>query len=163
MIAPSRPQIRARPRTLPRLPALVAFASLVAAACGGSDDPLRDTAERTLAAVCALDGSQTIDVVRRDFADSAHQGLHDLAGALVETDPAIAGDLLEAKQVIEEDLLGEPSAKLLALHLVALQEATVAAVRALGYPAEDCVATNPQGPARSGSPPWTGQSPSPAG
>lgn len=152
---------RPRPTWLARTG--IAFVVVATACGGGPEDPLRTTAGSTLAAVCALDASQGIDVIRRDFQDRAHRGLHDLAGALVDIDAAAAGDLLVAKQVVEQDLLGEPSAKLLALHVVSLQAATVTAVRALGYPAEDCFASNPQGPARTGAPPWSGQSPSSAG
>lgn len=110
------------------------------AACGDDVSERTRTTETTLAAVCALDASTGVDGVAAVFHDRAHQGLHDIAGWLVDTDPAAAQTLLIAKQAIEEDLLDDPSPDALAAHIAALQQATIAAIAALGEPSGPCPA-----------------------
>jgi hypothetical protein len=132
------------------IPAL-ALLSLLACS-GGSDDPTpapsgpsgslgvmtADAGTQALTALCELRGVTDRDSANALFFDQAHQTLHVLAAATEPVDRVPAAGLLEAKQVVEADLLADSLPDSFEDDVGALLEATRGALEAVDLPAPGC-------------------------
>jgi hypothetical protein len=137
-------------RLLGPIPALVLLA--LVACSGGSADPTpapsgpsgslgvmtADGGTQALAALCELRSVADRDTANALFFDHAHQTLHVLAAATEPVDRVPAAGLLEAKQVVEADLLADTLPESFADDVGALLEATRGALEAVDLPAPGC-------------------------
>ncbi|MDQ4006326.1 MAG: hypothetical protein M3135_08525 [Actinomycetota bacterium] len=127
---------------------LLTAAMILAASCsnaGGTDTAIPSPGERLASAsqgLCdALGFADQGDVTgaAREFQDRVHEYLHDLADRLSTSDRQAAGDLLEAKQRLEEALGREPSDPSRVRDLIAeLQTELGIAAGAAGLPRPTC-------------------------
>jgi hypothetical protein len=121
------------------------------AGCGGSAPPEPATVApptpptpemlvRVVPALCDATRAAGRDVpeARAIFEDRAHQDLHALAAHAQAQDRAAAGRLLEAKNVVEQDIQFPRRWGHLAGNLVALTETTRATLTVLAVPAPTC-------------------------
>jgi hypothetical protein len=140
-------------RLRPLVPTTLAFALVVAACGGGQDGQLDggatddDVGSTTQAqADVAMDGLCDIAAgiltemadVHEAFHGRAHEILHHVATEVQAIDPRIAGDLLEAKSVVEADLEEATPVPELPAHAGALAEAFADALQTLGLRAPPC-------------------------
>ena len=72
------------------------------------------------------------------FLDRAHVPLHVIAAAVEDEDRALAGELLEAKQSVEEQFAGKTDPQELEEDLKTLLEVTVESLQVLQIPASTC-------------------------
>ena len=93
---------------------------------------------QALAALCELRSVTDRDQANALFFDHAHQTLHVLAAATEPVDRVPAAGLLEAKQVVEADLLADTLPETFAGDVGALLVATRGALEAVGLPSPDC-------------------------
>lgn len=126
------------------------IATLVA--CGGGGEPSPEasgpsgslgvmTAEagtETVTALCDLRDASERDAANATFFDRAHQNLHVLAAATENVDRVPAAGLLEAKQVVEADLLSDTLPAGFHGDVSDLLVATRTALETVGLPAPDC-------------------------
>jgi hypothetical protein len=124
----------------PRALALFAGLALAAGACRGSAGETSPEpygpAQQGLCRALAQARAGRPDGARREFFDSAHAPLHQLAAEVAERDRPAAAHLLEAKAVVEGDLATPTPA--LAADLERLVAATAAAVKTTGAPSVPC-------------------------
>ena len=97
-----------------------------------------DAGTQALAALCELRGVTDRDPANALFFDHAHQTLHVLAAATEPVDRVPAAGLLEAKQVVEADLLADTLPETFADDVGALLVATRGALEAVDLPAPGC-------------------------
>ena len=118
--------------------AAVGALALGAVACGGGHAAAAAYRSAQLGLCRALGRARTHDPegARREFFDSAHALLHQLAAEVAARDRPAAAHLLEAKQVVEGDLM--TAAPGLAADLERLTTATAAAVATTGAPSAPC-------------------------
>ncbi|HEX2192478.1 MAG TPA: hypothetical protein VHH09_04740 [Acidimicrobiales bacterium] len=90
--------------------------------------------------LCAARAAAPTDVnsARTTFYDRSHDPLHSLARDLEPVDRVLAARLLEAKEVVESDLRGEPPPPSLAGDLDRLREVTGQALARLSHPVPPC-------------------------
>jgi len=90
--------------------AVVALVSSTTACRGASnpDDPYRSAASGLCEASTKADKGD-VDGAGKEFYDTAHQPLHDLAAEVSDVDRAVAARLLEAKEAVESSLEGDQS------------------------------------------------------
>ena len=127
--------------------------AILTAACGGSggDDgepsPLpsgslgpvtQDAADEALLGLCEIVRATDRDTAAATFFDRSHQTLHVIAAATEVADRGAAADLLEAKQVIEADLVEPVLPTGFAGDVEALLAATRGALEAIGLDAPAC-------------------------
>lgn len=132
------------------LPLLVALA-IGATACGGdSGDGGASTGSTTAVTQAQADEAmgglcdiatgavtETSDVLDA-FHTRAHEILHHVASEARQIDPVVAGALLEAKSVVETDLLNAPYPSDLPEHAQALAAALVDALETIGLRPATC-------------------------
>jgi len=138
-----------RPRPLPLL---VLILALSAAACGGGSrdgdgGPTGATGEATQAqADQAMGGlcdiatgvvTESGDILEA-FHTRAHEILHHVASQAQEIDPVVAGAMLEAKSVVESDLLMAPFPSDLPAHAQALVATFADALDTIGLRPASC-------------------------
>ena len=97
-----------------------------------------DAGTQALTALCELRTVTDRDQANALFFDHAHQTLHVLAAATEPVDRVPAAGLLEAKQVVEADLLADTLPETFADDVGALLVATRGALEAVDLPAPDC-------------------------
>lgn len=97
-----------------------------------------DAGTQALAALCELRSVTDRDQANGLFFDHAHQTLHVLAAATEPVDRVPAAGLLEAKQVVEADLLADTLPTTFADDVGALLEATREALKTVALPAPGC-------------------------
>ena len=128
------------------------FALLVLVACGGGGGPTpavsgpsgslgvmtAEAGTEALAALCQLRSATDRDTANGLFFDRAHLTLHVLAAATEPVDRVPAAGLLEAKQVVEADLLADTLPETFAGDVGALLVATRGALEAVDLPAPGC-------------------------
>lgn len=137
--------------------------ALAAVACSGGSSGATTVvvggeavpAERLEAAalgVCQATGQVTSDAgaARKTFFGKAHDGLHTIARALEDVDRRAAADLLQAKQAVEADLSGNPSAAVLGADLRRLAAVTRAGLDRLDIAVPGCEAGPQEQPDRPG-------------
>jgi hypothetical protein len=145
-----------RPRPLSSLGLILALAvlALTTSACGGgSEDPSGSTgssgsteqatqaqADQAMGGVCDIaSGAVTEDNdILEAFHTRAHDILHLVATQAQQTEPPVAGALLEATSVVEADLLVAPFPSELPAHAQALAAALADALRTIGLEAAAC-------------------------
>lgn len=93
-----------------------------------------------LSAVCTArsEASSDTDAAQRAFLDRAHLPLHVIGAAVEDEDRALAAELLEAKQDVEEEFVGKGDPDVLVDQLEELLTVTVEALEALEIPASTC-------------------------
>ncbi|MGH9193532.1 MAG: hypothetical protein ACRDZ0_13795 [Acidimicrobiales bacterium] len=123
------------------LMALVLVTFLAVSGSGGSDEAndgeVTSPAARTHAGLCialALADDDDVSGARAAFYDRSHDGLHELAAAATDVEPAAAARLLEAKQRVEALLDGSPTRADLSPALAGLADATARAAEVVGEP-----------------------------
>ncbi|MDQ3941039.1 MAG: hypothetical protein M3238_06805 [Actinomycetota bacterium] len=94
----------------------------------------------TVVALCDARDAARRDVTEANeiFLDRGHVPLHVIAVALEDDDRIAAGNLLEAKQRVEQDLIDDVQGTVLANDLDRLKAATVASLEALDLGAPTC-------------------------
>ena len=97
-----------------------------------------DAGTEALTALCELRNVTDRDQANALFFDHAHQTLHVLAAATEPVDRVPAAGLLEAKQVVEADLLADTLPETFADDVDALLVATRGALEAVDLPAPGC-------------------------
>jgi hypothetical protein len=97
-----------------------------------------DAGIQALAALCELRSVTDRDQANGVFFDHAHQTLHVLAAATEPVDRIPAAGLLEAKQVVEADLLADTLPTTFAGDVGALLVATREALKTVDLPAPGC-------------------------
>jgi hypothetical protein len=97
-----------------------------------------DAGTQALTALCELRSVTDRDQANAMFFDQAHQTLHVLAAATEPVDRVPAAGLLEAKQVVEADLLADTLPETFADDVGALLVATRGALEAVDLPAPGC-------------------------
>ena len=97
-----------------------------------------DAGTQALTALCELRSVTDRDQANALFFDHAHQTLHVLAAATEPVDRVPAAGLLEAKQVVEADLLADTLPETFADDVGALLVATRGALEAVDLPAPGC-------------------------
>ena len=122
----------------------------MAAACGSETSPegtgsipssvSQADADAMIAGLCEMSGELRDDVVggRTVFYDRVHERLHRLAAEAEGIDAAIAGALLEAKQLVEADLESGAAPSSYGEHLDRLRTVTQDAVVLLGRADPGC-------------------------
>jgi hypothetical protein len=132
---------------------ICAFVLLALVACGG-DTPAAspapsgpsgslgvmtaDAGTQALTALCELRSVTDRDQANALFFDQAHLTLHVLAAATEPVDRVPAAGLLEAKQVVEADLLADTLPQTFADDVGALLVATRGALKTVDLPAPGC-------------------------
>ncbi|MBW3595284.1 MAG: hypothetical protein KY391_06860 [Actinobacteria bacterium] len=93
-----------------------------------------------VAAICTARNEAATDpeAAQMAFLDRAHLPLHVIAAAVEDEDRALSGDLLEAKQAVEEEFAGTADPEDLVDQLEELLEVTVEALQVLEIPASTC-------------------------
>ena len=128
------------------------LALLVLVACGGGGEPTpavsgpsgslgvmtADAGTQALSVLCELQSVTDRDQANALFFDHAHLTLHVLAAATEPVDRVPAAGLLEAKQVVEADLLADTLPETFSDDVGALLEATRTALEAVGLPSPAC-------------------------
>lgn len=129
------------------------LAAVTLVACGGGGgEPAPDasgpsgslgviTAEagtETVEALCGLRDASERDAANATFFERAHQNLHVLAAATENVDRVPAAGLLEAKQVVEADLLADSLPTGFHGDVADLLAATRTALETVGLPAPGC-------------------------
>ncbi|HEX6230193.1 MAG TPA: hypothetical protein VF029_00600 [Actinomycetota bacterium] len=123
-------------------------------ACGGTDDPARETGtvpeatgpvsaeagSEAVLALCAMAGERDLTTAADTFHDRAHDTLHLIAAAAQEVHRRAAADLLAAKAVVESDLEAESLPAGFGADVSELVSATDAVLEAIGLPAPACPA-----------------------
>jgi hypothetical protein len=140
-------------RRLPLTPllalALLSGLGLLAAACGGEDEPTASgslgpvtqaDADRAVLALCETAEATDLAAAAAPFHNRAHQTLHAIAAATEGRDRAAAAGLLAAKQRVEADLAETDLPPGFADDVEALLGATRAALDAIGLDAPACPA-----------------------
>ena len=132
---------------------LVVTLALAATACGGNeDDPdggtatgtsgttTQDQADQAMGGLCdiAAGGLKEMADVHEAFHGRAHEILHHVAAEVQEVDPVVAGALLEAKSVVETDLLESAPPPDLPAHAAALAAAFAGALETIGLRVSAC-------------------------
>jgi len=127
--------------------------ALVAAACGSdggeSDGPsvppsgalgpiTSEAAAVAVRGLCDLESATDRAEAEATFLDRSHETLHVIAAATEVRDRGAAADVLEAKQRVEADLAGADLPPDFAADVVALIDATRAALDAIGLDAPAC-------------------------
>ena len=129
--------------------------ALAASACGDDGGPSGPTATETpsgttqaqadvaMGGLCdiAAGGLTEMAVVKEAFEGRAHEALHAVAAQAQAIDPVVAGTLLEAKAVVEEDLQAATPPPDLPAHAQTLATAFGAALDTIGLRASACPAT----------------------
>lgn len=92
------------------------------------------------AAICTArnEASADIDAAERAFSDRAHLSLHVIGAAVEDEDRALAAELLEEKQDVEEEFAGKADPDVLVDQLEELFAVTVEALDVLEIPASTC-------------------------
>jgi len=144
--------------TIRRLLPLLVILALTAAACRGDEAPGGDTASGSpsggtgttqaqadvaMGGLCDIaTGTVTAKAdVQEAFEGRAHEALHAVAAQAQEIDPVVAGKLLEAKAVVEEDLQADASPPDLPADAQDLVTAFGAALQTIGLRVPACPAT----------------------
>ena len=132
---------------------IVVVLALVATACGaGEDDPGGDSgtgatgtttqaqADEAMGGLCEIAGGGLTEMaaIHEAFHGRAHDTLHAVAAEVQETDPVVAGALLEAKAVVEVDLEGATPPPDLPAHTQALVAAFAGALETIGLQVDVC-------------------------
>lgn len=97
-----------------------------------------DAGTQALTALCELRSVTDLDQANALFFDHAHLTLHVLAAATEPVDRVPAAGLLEAKQVVEADLLADTLPVTFADDVGALLVATRGALETVDLPAPGC-------------------------
>lgn len=137
------------PRRSVDLVAIVAALVLVSCGSPGETGPAspsgalgvvsQDAADRAVSGLCEMrTNAGDRDAAHRVFYDRSHEELHVIAAAAQLGDPAVAGRLLRAKELIEADLRPERFPGGLVRNLDALIGATRDALEAIGLEAPGC-------------------------
>lgn len=118
---------------------------------GGEAVPV-ERLEAAAVGVCQAAGQAASDAgaPRRTFFGKAHDGLHTIARALEDVDRRAAADLLQAKQTVEADLSGTPTAADLGAHLRRLAAVTQVGLDRLDIAVPPCEAGPQEQPDRPG-------------
>jgi hypothetical protein len=139
-------------RLRPLVP-LVLVVALAATACGnGGDDPGGGTAagdtgtttqaqaDEAMSGLCDIAAGDLTEMadVHEAFHGRAHEILHHVAAEVQEVDPVVAGTLLEAKSVVETDLLESAPTPDLPAHAAALVTAFAGALETIGLQVSAC-------------------------
>jgi hypothetical protein len=98
----------------------------------------QEAADSAVLGLCELVGTTDRTSANATFQDRSHQTLHVIAAATEGVDRAVAGALLQAKQVVEADLEAPELPPGFAGDVGALLDATRAALAAIGVDAVDC-------------------------
>ena len=93
-----------------------------------------------VAAICLARETVDNDVeeAQMTFLDRAHVPLHVIAAAVEDEDRALSGQVLEAKQAVEQNFASTPEPEEMVDDLEALLEVTVEALDVLAIPASTC-------------------------
>lgn len=146
--------MRARPARRRGITAAGLTVLLLAAACGATDaaaptptpSPTIQGPISVRTATVAVEGLCEIKVTFPNdpraaadlFENRVHEHLHEIARAVQTGDPAAAGALLEAKEVVETDLAGDPVPARLPKDVAELETATRDALSTLGLEMPPC-------------------------
>ncbi len=90
--------------------------------------------------ICIMETTPTSDpdTANAIFYDEVHEELHVIAAATQVKDRVAAGNLLQAKEKVEADLLGHPLPDTFPADAKTLEEATRAALDAIGVTVPPC-------------------------
>jgi hypothetical protein len=134
----------------------VALVLLALSACGSKggarDTPTPSGPSGSLGVVTAAEASAAVrgictmettttsdpDTANAIFYDEVHEELHVIAAATQVKDRVAAGNLLQAKEKVEAELLGHPLPDAFPADVKTLEEATRAALDAIGVTAPPC-------------------------
>jgi hypothetical protein len=97
-----------------------------------------DAGTQALSVLCELQSVTDRDQANALFFDHAHLTLHVLAAVTEPVDRVPAAGLLEAKQVVEADLLADTLPETFSDDVGGLLEATRTALEAVGLPSPAC-------------------------
>ena len=94
----------------------------------------------TVAAICTArnEASSDTEAAQRAFLDRTHLSLHVIGAAVEDEDRALAAELLEGKQDVEEEFAGKADPDELVDQLEELLAVTVEALEVLEIPASTC-------------------------